>query len=197
MTAARAGLLIVVSAPSGGGKGTILQRVSETDPRLRHTVSATTRPPRPGEVDGKHYYFISRQTFDRWVDEGKFAEWADVHGQRYGTLRAELDRVRGTGDAVLELDIQGMRTIRTLHADAVTIFLLPPSLQALEERLRNRGDLTPEAFALRLRNAEAEIAAKNEYTYQILNDDLDAAVAEFHGILRNERAKAGIHGASA
>jgi len=197
MTPAPAGLLIVVSAPSGGGKGTILRRVSETDPRLRHTVSATTRAPRPGEEDGKHYYFISRQTFDRWVDEGKFAEWAEVHGQRYGTLRAELERVRGTGDAVLELDVQGMRSIGKLHADAVTIFLLPPSRQALEERLRNRGDLTPEALALRLRNAEAEIAAKNEYTYQILNDDLDAAVAEFHEILRKERAKAGIPGTPA
>ncbi len=192
MTPARAGLLIVVSAPSGGGKGTILKRVSETDARLRHTVSATTRPPRPGEQEGKHYYFISRPTFDRWVDEGRFAEWADVHGQRYGTLRAELERVRGTGDAVLELDVQGMRNIRTLHPEAVTIFLLPPSLQELEERLRNRGDLNAEALALRLRNAEAEIGAKNEYTYRILNDSLDAAVAEFHEILRNERTKAGI-----
>lgn len=192
MTPARAGLLIVVSAPSGGGKGTILKRVSEADTRLRHTVSATTRPPRPGEQDGKHYYFISRPTFDRWVDEGKFAEWADVHGQRYGTLRAELERVRGTGDAVLELDVQGMRSIRTQNPEAVTIFLLPPSLEALEERLRNRGDLNAEALALRLRNAEAEIGAKNEYTYQILNDTLDTAVAEFHEILRKERTKAGI-----
>jgi len=197
MNRARTGLIVVVSAPSGGGKGTILQRVSQTDLRLRHTVSATTRPPRPGEVEGKHYYFISRPTFDRWVDEGKFAEWADVHGQCYGTLRAELERVRGTGDAVLELDVQGMRNIRTLHPEAVTIFLLPPSVQALEERLRNRGDLSPEALALRLKNAQAEIEAKNEYTYLILNDDLDAAVAEFHEILRNERAKAGIPGTPA
>lgn len=197
MSRAPAGLIVVVSAPSGGGKGTILRRISESDPRLIHTVSATTRAPRPGEEEGKHYYFVSRATFDRWVDEGKFAEWADVHGQRYGTLRAELDRVRGNGDAVLELDVQGMRSIHKLHPEAVTIFLLPPSLQALEERLRNRGDVTPEALALRLRNAEAEIAAKNEYTYRILNDDLDAAVAEFREILRNERAKAGIPGASA
>ncbi len=191
MSATPAGLIIVVSAPSGGGKGTILRRVSEDDSRLRHTVSVTTRPPRPGEVEGKHYYFVNRQTFDRWVDESRFAEWADVHGQRYGTLRAELERVRGGGDAVLELDVQGMRSIRKLHPDAVTVFLLPPSREVLEERLRKRGDLTPESLAIRLRNAEAEIAAKNEYTYQILNDDLDAAVAEFHEILRKARAKAG------
>lgn len=197
MSRTPAGLIIVVSAPSGGGKGTILRRVSESDPRLIHTVSATTRDPRPGEEEGKHYYFVSRATFDRWVDESKFAEWADVHGQRYGTLRAELDGVRGRGDAVLELDVQGMRSIRKLHPEAVTIFLLPPSLEALEERLRHRGDVSPEALALRLRNAEAEIAAKNEYTYRILNDDLDAAVAEFREILRNERVKAGIPGTPA
>jgi guanylate kinase len=196
MSPAPAGLIIVVSAPSGGGKGTILARVSQADARLRHTVSATTRAPRPGEVEGKHYYFVNRQTFDRWVGEGRFAEWADVHGQRYGTLRAELDRVRGAGDAVLELDVQGMRSIRAVHPDAVTIFLLPPSMRALEERLRKRGDLSPEALAVRLRNAEAEIAAKNEYTHAIVNDDLDAAVAEFQAILRTERAKAARPGAN-
>ncbi len=191
MSPAPAGLIIVVSAPSGGGKGTILQRVSQTDPRLRHTVSATTRPPRPDEVEGKQYYFVNRQTFDRWVEEGRFAEWAEVHGDRYGTLRAELERVCGGGDAVLELDVQGMRSIRSLHPDAITVFLLPPSKEVLEERLRKRGDIGPESLAIRLRNAEAEIAAKNEYTHQIVNDDLDAAVAEFHEILRIARAKAG------
>ncbi len=196
MSPAPAGLIIVVSAPSGGGKGTILQRVSQGDLRLRHTVSVTTRAPRTGEVDGKHYYFVNRQTFDRWVDEGRFAEWAEVHGQRYGTLRAELDRVRGAGDAVLELDIQGMRSIRGIHPDAVTIFLLPPSMETLEERLRNRGDLSPETLAIRLRNAEAEIATKNEYTHAIVNDDLDAAVAEFQAILRAERARAAQPGAN-
>jgi guanylate kinase len=153
MSAMRAGLIIVVSAPSGGG---------------------------------------NRQTFDRWIAEGKFAEWADVHGQRYGTLKAELDRVRGAGDAVLELDVQGARAIRAANPEAVTIFLLPPSMAVLEERLRKRGDLTPESLAVRLKNAEAEMAAENEYTYRIVNADLDAAVAEFHAILRTERAKAGI-----
>lgn len=192
MNATRAGLIIVVSAPSGGGKGTILQRLSAIDPRLRHTVSATTRAPRPGEVEGKHYYFVNRQTFDRWIAEGKFAEWAEVHGQRYGTLNAELDRVRGGGDAVLELDVQGARAIRAVHPEALTVFLMPPSMAVLEERLRKRGDLTPESLAIRLKNAEAEMAAKNEYTYRIVNGDLDAAVEEFQAILRTERAKAGI-----
>ncbi len=188
----RKGLLIVVSAPSGGGKGTILERVMAADPSLRHAVSATTRAPRPGEIDGYHYHFIDRDTFDRWVNQGRFAEWANVHGELYGTLHEELERVRETGaDVVLELDVQGMRSIRGLRPDAATVFIEPPSLDTLKERLRKRGDLDAEDFDLRLRNAEAEIAAKNEYDYRILNDDLDRAVAEFAAAVKRFRERAG------
>lgn len=189
----RSGLVVVVSAPSGGGKGTILKRVFQQEPRLQHAVSATTRPPRPGEVDRRDYYFIGRDTFQQWIDEGRFVEWAEVHGERYGTLHSELDRLTESGaDVVLELDVQGMRSIRRLRSDVVTIFIDPPSLDVLEARLRKRGDVSPDALRTRLANAQGEIAAKNEYDYVLLNDDLNRAVAEFRAILRREREKAGL-----
>jgi guanylate kinase len=127
------GLLIVVSAPSGGGKGTILERAMAADASLRHAVSATTRAPRPGEIDGHHYHFIGRETFERWVKQGRFAEWATVHGELYGTLIEELDRAREAGaDVVLELDVQGMRSMRRLQPDAATVFIEPPSMEPLQ-----------------------------------------------------------------
>lgn len=187
----RNGLLIVVSAPSGGGKGTILRRVLDADPGLRHSVSATTRAPREGEIEGEHYYFVDRPTFERWIAEGRFAEWANVHGEFYGTLNEELERIRASGrDVVLELDVQGMRSVRALRPEAATVFIEPPSLRVLEERLRKRGDLSEETLRLRLRNAEAELAAKNEYDCRILNDNLDSAVAQFEAFVERARASA-------
>ena len=187
----RNGILIVVSAPSGGGKGTILKRAMDADPRLRHAVSATTRAPRVGEIDGHHYHFVDRDTFERWIAQDRFAEWANVHGELYGTLHEELDRLRKSGnDVVLELDVQGMRSMRKMRPDAVTVFIEPPSLELLHARLRRRGDVGDADLALRLRNAEAEIAAKNEYDYRILNDDLDRAVAEFATLVNRSRDRA-------
>ncbi len=187
----RHGLLIVVSAPSGGGKGTILRRALDADPRLRHAVSATTRAPREGEAEGEHYYFVDRRTFEQWIADGRFAEWATVHGELYGTLHSELDRLRAAGrDVVLELDVQGMRSIRRQRPEAVTVFIEPPSVRVLEERLRKRGDLSEAALQLRLRNAEAEIAAKNEYDCRILNDNLDSAVGQFTAFVAQSRRKA-------
>lgn len=192
-SADRSGLVIVVSAPSGGGKGTILNRVFGEDNRLRHTVSATTRRPRKGEVDGRHYHFVDEETFRRWIDEGRFVEWAEVHGSLYGTLHSELVRLTQEGaDVVLELDVQGMRSLRRVRDDVVTIFIEPPSLEVLEERLRARGGLSEQALWTRLDNAKDEIAAKNEYDHVVINDDLDQAVADFRAILRTERAKAGL-----
>jgi len=185
------GLLFVVSAPSGGGKGTILRRVLAADAQLCHAVSATTRSPRAGEVEGTHYYFVDRPTFEKWIAEGRFAEWATVHGELYGTLHEELDRIRASGrDVVLELDVQGMRSIRRLRPEAVTIFIEPPSLETLEARLRKRGDLDENTLQLRLENAKAEISAKNEYDYQILNDDLDRAVDQFNEFVQRARRAA-------
>ena len=189
--ASRSGILIVVSAPSGGGKGSILDRAMRADAALRHAVSATTRAPRPGEINGRHYHFVDRPTFERWIEQGRFAEWANVHGELYGTLHEELDRLAAAGcDVVLELDVQGMRSIRKLRPEAATIFIEPPSLDILKDRLQKRGDLGEKDLALRLRNAQAELAAKNEYDCRILNDDLDRAVADFAAFVLRARERA-------
>jgi len=185
------GLLIVVSAPSGGGKGTILERAFAEDDRLAQTVSVTTRSPRSTETHGKDYYFVNPATFEQWVSEGKFVEHAVVHGQRKGTLCSELEQLRRADrDVVLELDVQGMRALKAQYPEAVTVFIEPPSLEELENQLRKRGDLTPDQFRVRLENAQAEMAAKNEYDHVILNDTVDQAVAAFHRILEAERARA-------
>jgi len=185
------GLLIVVSAPSGAGKGTILKRAMETDRNLLHTVSATTRQPRQGEIEGIHYYFVDHPTFEKWIADGKFVEWAKVHTELYGTLHSELARIRALDrDVVLELDVQGMRSIRKQYPEAITVFIEPPSIEALEARIRERGGMPYETMVLRLKNAKAEIAAKNEYDHRILNDDLDEAVRDFQAIVARARQSA-------
>ena len=188
---AEQGIVFVVSSPSGGGKGTILGEVCKRDSRLRHAVSATTRSPREGEVDGTHYHFLDTQRFKDWTAEGRFAEWATVHGESYGTLKSELDDILNSGfDVVLELDVQGMRSISRQRDDVVSIFILPPSIEVLEERLRGRGGLSEEELRLRLKNAEEEIKAKKEYDYVVLNDILEDAVKIFESILSEARENA-------
>ena len=185
------GRIFVVSAPSGAGKHTILKRVLAGDNRLAYSVSATTRPPRPGEVDGREYYFLTRDVFEQFVREGKFAEWAEVHGNLYGTLRNELARIVDSGkDVLLELDVQGMRNIRAIGLDAVCVFIMAPSPEELEQRLRFRGTDSDEVIALRLKNAREEIAAKDEYDHVIVNIDIRAAVEELKGIIRAARKEA-------
>jgi guanylate kinase len=186
------GLLIVMSAPSGAGKQALLTRLRELEPGIVSTVSATTRAPRPGEVHGRDYSFLTRDEFDQRLAAGHFVEWAEVHGNRYGTLNEELDRCLETGDDVLlELDVQGMRHLRALRPDVATVFLLPPSFEELERRLRKRNANAEDDMALRLRNAREEIACKDEFDYQIVNDDLDRAVAEMAELLRRERQRRG------
>jgi len=179
------GIVIVVSAPSGGGKGTIIGQAFKDDDRLRHAVSATTRTPREHEVDGQHYHFITRDEFERRIAANEFAE---VHGECYGTLNSELDRVLGSDhDAVLELDIQGRRSITALRDDILSIFLTPPSMEVLEDRLRGRGDMAEAQLQLRLKNAKEEIDAQKEYDHVILNDTLDEAVATFEAVIQQAR----------
>lgn len=186
------GTLFVLSAPSGGGKGTILSAVFKRDPLLKHSVSATTRRRRLGEKDGQHYRFIGDAQFDVWIDEGKFVEWAEVHRHRYGTLREELERQLATGcDVVLELDVQGMRSLAGQRDDVVSIFLAPPTFEELERRLRARGGLTEDEIAIRLRTAREELAHQEAYDHVIVNDVLDDAIAEFEGILRETRQMSG------
>ena len=185
---ASTGTIFVVSAPSGAGKSTILSRVLAKDRVLGYSVSATTRQPRNGEIDGTHYRFVDEATFTAWREEGLFTEWAQVHGNYYGTLESDLHVLLEAGrDVVLEIDVEGARQMRRDGRPFVSIFLAPPSLEELERRLHARGDLTDEAMALRLENAKAELAARNEYDHCVVNDKIDEAVAEFEEIVKLTR----------
>jgi guanylate kinase len=184
--------VIVVSAPSGGGKRTVLNRVMTTDAGLELAVSCTTRAPRDGETEGVDYYFLDRAAFETKIAEGAFAEWAEVHGNLYGTLKEELERRMASGkDVVLEVDVQGMRQVKASGLDPVTVFITVPSLAVLEKRIAKRGQNDPADTALRLKNAEQEMAAQDEFDTVIVNENLDEAVAAFHALLREARGAAG------
>ena len=188
--AEKSGRIFVVSAPSGAGKHTILKRTLRNDPNLTYSISATTRKPRAGEQDGREYYFLERPMFEQRVAKGEFAEWAEVHGNLYGTLRSELDRIISSGnDALMELDVQGMRNVKGLGIDAVTVFIMAPSLEELEQRLRARGTDNEEVIALRLKNAITEIAARREYDHVIVNVDIRDAVAALEEIIKAARER--------
>jgi len=182
------GTLFVVSAPSGAGKRTVLNEVFQEDPTLAYSVSATTRPPRRGEVDGKDYIFLERREFLRRIETGEFLEWAEVHGNLYGTLRAPLRELLASGkDIILELDVQGMRRVRMLEDGVVTVFIAPPTFEVLEERLKRRGANGPDDMARRLEDARTEMAQQDEFDYVVVNDKLEDAVAEFEGIVGRHR----------
>ena len=168
--------LFVISGPSGAGKGTLLARVRERHPNLGLTVSATTRKPRPGEVDGVSYHFLGEEEFSRRVSAHEFLEWANVHGHRYGTLKSDVDAILASGKSViLEIDVQGALNVRRLMPNAVLIFIEPPSLEELERRLRTRGTEDEGQIRLRLENARGELELADTYDERIVNDDVDAA----------------------
>ncbi|MFA7692381.1 MAG: guanylate kinase [Candidatus Hydrogenedentes bacterium] len=177
------GSIVVVSAPSGGGKDTLLGIAKEKVPALSVAVSATTRSPRSGEKEGEAYYFVSEQDFKDAIDKGDFAEWAKVHGAYYGTFKAEIERliVQG-GTCVLELDVQGMRHIKQNYPEAVTIFIVPPNLDVLKQRLIDRGANSEAEITLRLANAKEEMAAQTEFDHVVVNDNLDVAADELIGL---------------
>lgn len=181
--------LFVISGPSGAGKGTLVARVREQYPNLGLTVSATTRAPRDGEVEGVNYYFLSDEEFSQRVDAGEFIEWAQVHDHRYGTLASEVDRNLATGRSlILEIDVQGALAVKRRFPHAVLIFIEPPSLEILRERLVGRGSETEESLSLRLADAEHEMQLVSEYDEIVVNDDLDQATAELLAVLtRYER----------
>jgi guanylate kinase len=184
------GQLFVLTGPSGSGKSTILRDVFAGDPRLAFSISCTTRPPRPGEVDGKDYYFVDNDTFDRLVAEDAFVEWAHVHTRRYGTRKAEIERLFSLGhDIVFDIDTVGAFNIKRAHPDAVLIFVLTPSLTILESRLRGRNTETDEMVAVRLENAKNEIAQAHRFDYLVINDDVGSASTALSSILRAERHK--------
>jgi len=183
-------LVIVVSGPSGAGKSTILQRVLLEVPRLLFSVSHTTRPPRPGEREGSDYHYVSRDEFQRLATGEKFLEWAEVHGQCYGTARSEYDRAAEEGvDLLLDLDVQGAQSVRKRFPDAVAIFILPPSYEHLERRLRSRGPADEATYARRLQVAAEELRMFPEYDYAIINDDLDESVESLKAIIRAARSR--------
>ena len=184
---ARTGMILILSGPSGSGKSTIYKAAIGDLGGIEFSVSCTTRRPRPGEVDGRDYYFITREKFDALVAENAFAEHAEVHGNCYGTLKSELlDRVRRGIDVLLDIDVQGAAQLRALCCDSAEfceacefIFIMPPSFEELERRLRTRGTETEESILRRLANAKGEMEHAKEYDHVIVNDDLERAVREF------------------
>lgn len=181
------GRLFVVSAPSGAGKSTLCQAARERLPDLVYSVSTTTRPPRPGEVEGRDYFFVSPEAFRQGIAAGQWAEWAQVHDNYYGTSADFIDSHLSAGrDVLLDIDVQGAAQILARYPDTVTIFIMAPSLEALRERLVRRGQDDAAVIEKRLRNAAAEIARKDGYRHLVVNDDLPVVIERFVGILRGE-----------
>jgi len=184
------GLLFVVSAPSGTGKTTVVERLVEVCAQLVQSRSYTSRPRRSGETDGVDYNFVSRPEFEGMVARGEFLEWADVFGNLYGTSRRETEtRLEAGVDVVLVIDVQGARQVRQRMQDAVAVFVLPPSFEALERRLRGRSQDSSGAILRRLDTARSEVAAVREYDYVVVNDELDRCVNEICAIVTAERAR--------
>jgi guanylate kinase len=179
--------VFVITGPSGVGKGTLISGLRERVPGLELSVSATTRGPRPGEVDGRDYHFLEPEEFDRRAREGAFLEHATYGGNRYGTLRSEVERTLAESHSVLlEIEVQGARQVRAAMPEAVSIFIAPPDPSVLRRRLEGRAADSPEVIERRLRIAEEELEARNEFTHKLVNDDASRAIEELEGIVRRE-----------
>jgi guanylate kinase len=184
------GLLFIVSAPSGAGKTTLVERVVDETPHLRMSRSYTSRPARQGETDGVDYNFVSRPRFEAMVAGGEFLEWADVFGNLYGTSEADTRRMLAAGeDVVLVIDVQGARKVRRRGIEAITVFMMPPSYAALEQRLRGRSKDSEDAIQRRLEVAREEVASFEEYDFIVINDELSPAVDRLRAIVLAERAR--------
>jgi len=184
------GQLYVVSAPSGAGKTSLVRALVAGDPDIALSVSHTTRPARPGEVDGEHYHFVDAGEFARMVEAGEFLEYAEVFGKRYATARDAVERQLAAGlDVILEIDWQGARQVRANHPATRTIFVLPPSIEVLAERLRSRGQDSDQVIAARMREARREASHYVECDYLVVNRDFDHALAEMRAIVAAERAR--------
>ncbi len=178
------GKLIVLTGPSGVGKGTLLRRLLSQHPELTLSISATTRSPRPGEVPGKHYHFVDRDTFQAMIEAGELLEWAEFAGNFYGTPRHAVEDALNDGQwVILEIELFGARQVKRCFPAAFMIFLLPPSLEELEQRLRSRGHDSDEAIARRLVRAKTEMQAVDEFDLTIVNDDLDKALRQIQDAL--------------
>lgn len=178
------GKLIVLTGPSGVGKGTLMQKLLQLHPELYYSVSATTRSPRPGEINGQNYYFITRSQFEKLVAQGELLEWAEFAGNYYGTPRAAvLEQIQSGKLVILEIELEGARQIKASYPNALSIFILPPSFSELEKRIRGRGQDSQEAIARRLNRAQEEIEAAAEFDIQIVNDDLETALNQIEAVL--------------
>jgi guanylate kinase len=184
------GTLYIVAAPSGGGKTSLTRALLEREPGIALSVSYTSRPPRPGEVDGTHYYFVSRGVFEEMIKRGEFFEHAVVHGDLKGTARSQVERTMAKGkDVLLEIDWQGARQVRVQKADTVSIFILPPSRAELERRLRSRGSDSEEVIRRRLADSREDIAHAVEFDYLVVNDDFAAALADLRAIVTSRQLR--------
>jgi guanylate kinase len=184
----RKGILYIISAPSGSGKSTLCRELLDIFPELRHSVSVTTRNPRPGEIEGKDYFFVSKEKFLQMVAEDGFAEWAEVHGNYYGTAIKTLRESRDAGvDLLLDIDCQGAKQLKERRVEGVNIFIFPPSFSELRRRLEGRNSDAPEVIETRISNAVAEIKEARWYDYIVVNDVFSRAVEELRAIIVAER----------
>jgi guanylate kinase len=184
------GLLFVITAPSGAGKSSLIDVLLKDDPRLRLSISYTTRAPRPGEVNGREYHFVDDKTFLSMLERGEFLESAEVHGNRYGTSQAVIREALARGqDLMLEIDWQGAQQVRRLYPECVGAFILPPSVAELERRMRARGQDSDAVIRRRLASAEEEISHAPEFDYAIINKDFDEAKKDLQAIIRVERLR--------
>jgi guanylate kinase len=188
------GKLFVITAPSGAGKSSLIRALLKDDPTLKLSTSYTTRPPRPGEQNGREYHFVDERTFLAMRERGEFLESAEVHGNRYGTAkRVIVEALKRGDDLLLEIDWQGARQVRKLHPDCVGIFILPPSIEELERRMRTRGQDADAVIQRRMENAREELAHAGEFNYAIINKDFETAKQELAAILLKERNPHGPH----
>lgn len=184
------GNLIIISSPSGGGKGTLIKEILKNVPNIGYSVSYTTRPMREGEEDGRHYFFVSQEKFKELIDAGEFLEYATVHGNFYGTLIRQITSEIALGrDIILEIDVQGAESIRRKMPEAVSIFILPPTFDVLKARLTARATEKQNDLALRLRNSFAEVQRFSEFEYVVINDSVERASVDLERIILAERLR--------
>ncbi len=182
-------LLLIISSPSGAGKTTLTSRLRQMIPNLKFSVSHTTRKPRSGETDGREYHFTSRETFERLIQLDEFLEWAEVHGNLYGTSKKEVANAKGARGLIFDIDHQGARQIKCAYPDAVAVFILPPSMAALEQRLRGRASEDEETVQRRYKVAKTEIEHYGQFDYLLVNDELEEATGNLLGIFRSEECR--------
>ncbi len=189
-TTKQKGILFIISGPSGAGKSTVRKEVFKKIPDLVYSISCTTRKKRPGEIDGVDYRFISKEKFFEYVKQNRFLEWAQVHGNYYGTLKEDVEKELKKGnDVVLEIDVQGAEQVKSIFPDSVLIFIMPPSFKELEERLKKRGTEDEKDLQKRLENSKIEMKHVDMYDYAVINDDLNKAVNQVINIIQTERIR--------